>query len=283
MIQIQRGSRINPVTQIAFEYLFSVARVLASRGFTVKSEGMGDDTLLAKTVWTVSEAEIVFNIFNDVVHRKELRDYIEGTTVIPSGAITPLTAHSNFIKERGRFSTTFEWYLSELLIKRFGALSSSYGVMVNDICRNSDNGQSGDFDVLSILGDMNLLYIECKSGAIDQGSIKKAIERGFSLHCIATVIIVENLPEDALIKLLKMKYPNLDREIECYKLAIKDRRDSEVYKWFNCYFVRTSKNIEAKLQTVLRLIEFSRISITQSSEPDEESYATMGYEFAKCQ
>jgi hypothetical protein len=280
MILIKRNTKINP-NQIQLENLFSVERVLASRGFIVKSEGMGEDTLLNQTCWTCNEADIVFNIFDNVTHRKELREYILGKTTTPSEAIKPLTSHSSFINDLGRFGTTFEWYFGELLVRRFKAFSSSYGVVVNDIYRNSDNGESGDFDVLSILGDMNLLYIECKSGATDPKNIKKAIERSYSLHCIATVIVVEKLPDEKLIEMLKMEYPSVPSISECYKLTIKNRPDCEIYKWFNCYFVRASKNVEGKLQTVLRLIEFTRISITQSTEPDETRYASMGYEITK--
>jgi len=106
-----------------------------------------------------------------------------------------LVENPAFIKDRNRFSSTFEWYLGELLIKSFGAFSSSYGVTVKDVRRNSDDGDVGDFDVLSILGDMNLLYIETKSGALKPDGIIKAIERSLALHCVATVIVVEKISD----------------------------------------------------------------------------------------
>jgi len=276
MIITKRGG-INP-NQIQLAQLFSVNRVLASRGFTIKSEGDGTDTLIPKTEWTPSEADLVFEIFNDKTSRKELLDFIEGKVSVPSVAISGLTNNVAFVKNRSAFSSTFEWYLGELLVKRFRAFSSSYSVIVNDICRNSDNGESGDYDVLSILGDMNLLYIESKSGSIDQCGIMKAVERSISLHCVATVVVVERLSNEILDGMLKgLKYPNLPSLSSYYELSIKGRADCVVYKWHNCYFVHATKNIEVQLQTVLRLIEYSRILITQCMIAGEGDFETMGY------
>jgi hypothetical protein len=72
-------------------------------------------------------------------------------------------------------------------------------------------------------------------------------------------------------------YPNLPSVSNYYELAIKGRSDSVIYKWHNCYFVHATKNIEVQLKTVLRLIEYSRILITQCMSAGEENFKNMGY------
>jgi len=74
-----------------------------------------------------------------------------------------------------------------------------------------------------------------------------------------------------------LRYPS-SSESRYYNLSIKGKEDSAIFKWKNCYFVNATKNIEGQLQTVLRLIEYSRIINTQMISAGEDDYKKMGYE-----
>jgi hypothetical protein len=286
MITIQHGrQRLSP-QQLQLEQLFSVKRVLASRGFTVQKEGDGTDTLLGKSEWSQNEADLVFNIFHKTNHRKELLEYINDKAEKSqlSQTVINLIETNGFNKNRNCFSTTYEWYVGELLVRKFMAFSSSYGVLINDIIRNSDEEKSGDFDVLSVLGDMNLMYIECKSGKTKQPSIKNTIERGIALHCTASVIIQQDINENGLKQKLSFDHPVFGYSEKPIKLNIKNQADSTIYKWFNCYFIDASEqigDIETKLKSVLRIIEASKSVINMSIEPSHDQYHAIGYELSE--
>jgi hypothetical protein len=278
------GSKIRP-KQIRLEELFSVERILSSRGFSVKKEGNGEDTILPKSTWSLTEANLVFEIFNDKNLRKELLNYIEDKVEIQSlsGSVLKLINIADFKKERQRFSTTFEWYVGQLMVRKFGAFSSSYGVLVEDVYRNSDNGTSGDFDVLSIMGNMALVYVECKSGNLTQKSIKNTLERGISLHCSASIIIQERLNENSLIQQVKsVEHPIFGNQYAIDKIGIKEKSDSLVYKWFNCYFIDSSlhtSDFESKIRTVLRVVEAKKNYDSIVTEPGDSVYEAIGYSF----
>lgn len=125
MIFIEGGTLLRP-KQIRLTELFTVERVLASRGFEVASEGVGLDTLVARSTWARNEADLVFRIFDDRQKRKSLLDCIEGKcTFDVDPDLQNMSSYPNFTSTRQAFSHTFEWYVGELLIRRFGAFSSS--------------------------------------------------------------------------------------------------------------------------------------------------------------
>lgn len=286
MILISGPTRTHP-KQLRLEQLFSVERVLSSRGFSVEKEGNGVDTILEKSAWTQQEADMIFGVFNIIDQRIELLHYIEDKIEKEnlSVIISNLIKINEFKKDRQCFSTTFEWYIGELLVRKFQAFSSSYGVKVKNICRNSDGGTSGDFDVLSILGDMNLLYVECKTGKISKDSITNTLHRSISLHCVASVFVGQKFSEEDLKnKLLSLNHPIFEGTCEVYKLNIKSQPESVIYKWFNCYFVNASEesgNLENKLKAVLRIIEGSRYVTNMAFNPSDDDYKAIGYNIIK--
>lgn len=283
MITIIDGTSLNK-NHIKLECLFSVNRVLSSRGFEVTVEGSGLDTLLEKSDWLTVEADLTFEIFNNESMRRELLSYVEGVGSVVSSGVQRLISNNDFKSDRERFSKSYEWYVGELLVRNFKAFSSSYGVKVSNICRNSDNGTSGDFDVLSILGDMSLLYLECKSGTTSQKSIKNTLERSISLHCVASIFFRQNINENSLRQQLNFDHPIFGHGGDIYKLNIKGVQDSTVYKWFDCYFIDASEsqgNIENKLRCVLRIIGARRSMINMSIDLSDGHYGAMGYELIK--
>lgn len=194
-----------------------------------------------------------------------------------------LILHPNFKRDRDKFSRTFQWYVGALLIKHFMAFSSSFDVKVKNIVRNTDNGTSGDYDVLSILGDMSLLHLECKTGKCKQNSIKNAFERSLALHSIATIFFLEKgTNRNSLKQQLKdLRHPKFGKLGKLLRIQIKNLSESEVYKWFDCYFVPANEEtgkVEEKLRTVMRVIAANRSALFESYQLSIEEYNTVGYE-----
>lgn len=287
MIDVIDGpTQISP-GQMRLPQLFSVERILASRGFQIESEGIATDTLLTKNPWTFEERNLMFEAFDNVIFRNELLTAIENPSLSSfHPEVSHLLALPTFERDRNKFSTTFEWYVGELLVRKFQAFSSSFGVNVEDIVRNTDNGTAGDFDVLTVLGDMNLLYLECKTGKCSQKSINNTIERSLALHSLASVIFMgTGTDENALRQQLRgLNHPLRSGRTSFVKFNIKNIPDSIVYEWYNCYFVpanETSGTVEIKLRAVLRLLAAHRTTILSLIRPDASEYNSVGYDYSE--
>ena len=231
MIFISGPTLVRP-KQIRLTELFTVERVLASRGFRVVSEGAGLDTVLPRNDWPIGEANLVFEVFDNRSKRAELLAFVNDQSVlVADNDVKKLINISGFNTTREAFSHTFEWYAGELLIRRFGAFSSSYSVNVADVMRNSDGETSGDYDVLSVLGTMDVLYLECKSGKFKGKKILNMVERARSLHVSASVMFVESLSETSLKDQIgSIHYPGLPASPALCKAQIKGIPESEIYR-----------------------------------------------------
>ena len=142
--------------------------------------------------WTQAEADAIYAVFRDPIHRAGLCSLIEGRTTVPSSPeIALVTALNDYVGDRNRFSSTFEWFVGELMIREFGALSASYGVEVKDLYRQKDGQAIGyDFDALCVLADVNLLFFECKTGALKPKSLENTLSRAMALHCTGAVVFL---------------------------------------------------------------------------------------------
>jgi hypothetical protein len=271
--------------QIRLEQIFSVQRLLASRGFLIKSECNEKDTLLT-SIWTDDDVDLIYKIFDEIVLRNALLISVSDKKISQQTPeiVKGLCTKQNFKFDRQAFSTTFEWYVGELMRRRFQAFSSSFGVTIQDVCRNLDDETAGDYDVLSILGNTEILYIECKTGEHPtRQKILNVIERSLSLHCIASVIL---LGTSININQLKQQldgqiYPTLEGSLEILKLQIKDVSNSAVYQWHDCYFVEANEHggqIEARLKTVLRLVAARQVESYRGFGFDADHYRRIGYQ-----
>jgi hypothetical protein len=278
-------TRLRP-SQIRFEELFSVERFLAARGFVITSEGSTEDTLLPNMPWEGNERLQTFEIFADPNSRRELLQFVNGTRNAPESArVKAFTELSGFVKDRQRFSTTFEWFVGELLVKRFLSFSSSFNVLVKDVT-NPDGRNIGDYDVLSVLGDMSLLYLECKTGSCTSEHIVKAVQRSVSLHCVACIIFLGGDKDLDVPGLLKgVRHP---RSHSPGRLAYIQRHgvsNSDVYAWYDCYLLPSigeeSGNVEERLRTVVRVIAAHRSSVFESQKPNPNGYKSMGYDYVE--
>lgn len=259
--------------------LIPVDKFLASRGFEVVSEGSTKHTLLPKQLdfWEPNELEMVFCVFDNPNLRNELRAVIKGSLADePCEAVRKLTSHESFKGDDKRFCTTFEWYIGELLVRRFGAFSSSFSVEVADVFRNSDGGTAGDYDVLAVLRDLSLLYIECKTGGVKVEAVRKTLERGLALHTGATVLLTsKELTNNQIIHLSR----GVDQPLPIYRISVKSSNAPPVYRCGDLHFITASianGDVMLGIRTLLRVINAHRHIDT--CEFDVDGYRSLGYD-----
>jgi hypothetical protein len=229
----------------------------------------------------------MFSIFENSESRADLLMTVSDTAHIPTSiAVRDLAARDEFVRDRQRYSSTFEWFVGELLIRKFQAFSSSFGVTVSNVLRNSDGGVSGDFDVLSVLGDMSLLYLECKTGKCHLSSIRRTIERGIALHSVASVILLDaGLSKATLLQQLRgQSHPRFGNLATLATIMTRGLEDSTIYEWGDCFFVSpisASGDVENQLRTVMRILAAHRSSILGEMRPLPREYNVMGYDYSE--
>lgn len=273
---------LNP-NQINLRELFSVEHILKSRGFNVKSSGKNEDLMIPKFYWPTIECDFLFEVFNSEKNRSEILKLIDKKIEKPnSKLVKTLCTIDGFKFDRKKYTTTYEWYIGELLVRKFSAFSYSYGVIIDKIKRNTTSTESGDFDVISVLRNTKLIYIECKSGKsknIEPEHILKCIERGLSIHCELSIMVIDGIIDEDILKWVTkdIKHPLANGCCLSY-IGIKNLKSSYVYEWGNCYFISSKKNIEEQFRTVLRINEARKIFDGYISGFDDESYSNLGYE-----
>jgi hypothetical protein len=278
-----KGSLLRP-KQLRLTELFSAERVLASRGFQIDKQGDGTDTIIPRNVWEAVEADAVFSAFNDVKARVELLHFSRGDGQMPTSPLAITVAQFlDFKKDHQAFTRTFEWYVGELLIRSFQAFSSSYGVEIKEILRSSGTSPAGDFDVLTVLGDTSLLYLECKTGGFDRAKTLAMIERAEVLHCAASVMFVGAPCTKVTIRemLKHAKYPRLPVTDAPRSISIKGVPGSDVFAWHDAYFVPADAGggeIEPKLRTILRMISARRIELDRVLTIEDSKFEQLGFE-----
>jgi hypothetical protein len=264
--------------QLDQQTLIPVDKFIASRGFEVVSEGTTKQTLLPKELdfWEPSEREMVFSIFDNIHLRTELRAVIKGSLASePCDSVYKLKNHESFKGNDKRFCTTFEWYIGELLVRRFGAFSSSFSVEVADVFRNNNGGAVGNYDVLAVLRDLSLLYIECKTGGVSVEDVRKTLDRGLALHTGATVLLTSReIADDKIVRLVR----DVGQVSTIYRISVNSGNAPPVYRCGDFYFIKAdiaSSDIVLNVRTLLRVINAHRHINT--CEFDIDGYRLLGY------
>jgi hypothetical protein len=270
--------------------LFSVNNILRSRGYSIDVEGDGSDIILSNFTWPSDKADLVFDVFDDTESRSQLLSYIAGkprtistakANILinhPDFSINPDDPARNFDLDRNKFSTTFEWYVGELLVRKFGAFSASYGIKFLTL-------PSEEFDVLAVLRNTNLVYIECKTGkkSFKRNPIEKCIDRGLKLHCEFCVIIyMERIDETALKQCLNTEdapFGNANTKLHSICINNDSERESKILEWHNCFFITASRNVEAQLSTVLRFIAAKKTVELYLCSYGNEVYERIGFQY----
>ncbi|MEQ9407543.1 MAG: hypothetical protein RIK87_07430 [Fuerstiella sp.] len=261
----------------------SVSSFLASRGFRVKSQASTGKTLLRrKEGWTREERQLLFDIFHSTALRMELLEFIEADKPVTSEHVLRLIESDGFSRGRNQFSSTFEWYVAELLVREFGAFSSAFGVRIADIKRNVDDGDPGDFDVLSVLRNMQLLYVETKTGRFGRKDVRKAVQRGLAIHSLATVMLVgRSVTSDRVRQVLSgYTHPRMSAVDRFIEISVKDLDESNVFRCLDCFFVpadSTSSDLESKIRTVLRVLAADVAEKNRITGLDADTYEKVGY------
>jgi hypothetical protein len=250
-------------SQILLSEIFSVERILAARGLTVLRADNITQTLMRISEPTEAEIADFFVNFDTT----EKRRAILASIVVGSG--------EKYNDDRKRFSTTLEWYIGELLVRKFQAFSSAFGVRVRNTIRPTAD-EMGDFDVLAVLGDMTLFYAECKSGEVKFDEIQKAVERGLVLGATATVIIYEK-DQDVRLLLKGKIYPGLDHACRTDEIAVTNLNNSNILMWHDAFFLDASNGLENKIQTCLRLVAQRKNGYLQVFGADVEYLAGRGF------
>lgn len=260
--------------------LFSVKNILSAQGFEVKKEDKGNN-LLIKTLDKKGypNKEDLFAIFNDFNLRKELLNVIERNGDSSQLAqVNRLVQHADFQCDRNKFSYTFEWYMGELVVRKFNAFAYSYGVEVQDIKRNETNTYAGDYDVLVVLRNLNLIYIECKTGKFNREGILKSVGRALSLHCDFVIIMIDNpINEDQLRNKLKGASHPLLPIHHLNQIQTKGNKASLIYDWMNCYLLTSSGDIEEQIKTVLRVNQAKKILPQYMFGYENHEFEQLGY------
>jgi hypothetical protein len=271
---------INP-NQINIRLLFSVKDILLSRGFKLLSENDLNDTLISgnynETIDNHKLFNSLFQIFHSVTLRNELLRFIENNTEPKNHIVSDLVKSERFLPERHLFSNSFEWFIGELMVRKFSAFSYSFGTRINEVLRNSDDGNVGDYDTLVVQRNTNLIYFECKTGRYDRRAIMKSIERSISLHTEFIVFFIMGSINETKLSdcLINADYPNF-KNPRLLKVNIKTS-DVSIYKWHNCYFISGEENIEEQLRTVLRINQAKKIMVLYQTEIEDNLYSSLGY------
>lgn len=277
---------------IDLDDIFAVDKILKSRGFDVVKFGTPDELILKGMQLPKNsvgsrvrndDTELVYQIFNNTKLRNDLLKFLNDDN---QGSLSPellkLTEKENFQKNRQSFSTTFEWYIGELMVREFSAMASKFGVIVDNISRSSAATDSpGDFDVITILRNLGIAYFECKTGGFNRSKILKAVERSLALHCEFVIMFIDgHIKEDKLKQSLnKVNYP-LTEYNSLKKVSI-NSLDTSIYSWMNCYFITTASDIHTQMKIVLRVNTAMKIINHLSSGENPDIYQKLGYEIVK--
>lgn len=267
--------------QHSMHQLFSVKNILSAHGFDVKREDQGNNLLIKNLhQQAYPNQEHLFTIFNDLVKRKELLGIIKNPDAHSQNSeVRRLVTHPDFQNDRNKFSYTFEWYIGELMIRKFRAFSYSYGVEVQDIQRNETNTYAGDYDVLAVLRNLHLIYVECKTGKFNQESILKCVGRALALHCDFVIVMIDNpIYEDQLRNKFKgVSHPLLPIH-HLNQIQIKNNQGSLIYDWMNCYLLTSLGDIEEQIKTVLRVNQAKKILPQYMFGYERHEFEQLGYE-----
>jgi hypothetical protein len=263
--------------------LFSVSDVLLSNGFLVTEQEAGE--LLVSNLKSDNALRIkVFNAFNSKERRKELFELCTGQIQSSKSEEVKEIEHLLTLS-RDRYTNTFEWYIGELFVVKFKAFSYSYGITIDNIIRNSKQTQSGDFDVIAILRNTNIVYCECKSGKmtnVESPQILKWIERGSAIHAELSIMVLDDIIDEQTLtwNLEQIKHPiNTPRSLT----KVRTKKESvPIYEWGNSYFVSSKANIEEQLRLVFRFNNAKKMAWTYANSPlTKEGFSVLGYDLER--
>ncbi len=159
-------------------------QTLKQRGYEIVSQGDETDILLPKTKdKTILEPleEILYFFMKKESFRKNFRDWAYGNKLseeadkIVKSYITICKIYDkNFVEIEknkdemiSKYAHTFEWFISELMCREFGAKESGFNIYLTEV------DPDDEFDCIALI-DAGLVFIECKTG---EGTIFKELKK----------------------------------------------------------------------------------------------------------
>lgn len=153
-----------------------ISNQLRQRGHEVTAQGKLTDTMLPDTNSANLTAfiNILYTLMDNESFRKNIRNWAYESkieTKYQKLIDSYISLANNFDKsflskisssplKIARYSKTFEWYISELLTREFGAKSTGFGIRLKDA--NTDD----EFDCIGVF-DEGVVFVECKTGKDD--------------------------------------------------------------------------------------------------------------------
>lgn len=181
----------------------TIENLLRQRGHEVTKLGQDKDILIPRiddpNLSKVFK-DLLFNLMLKPSFKKSLRDwaYTENPPLENRFDLVDsyLNIGSRFNKDFGKlrnnaelrrsfYATTFEWYISELMMRKFGARASGFGICLKDA--NPDD----EFDSISVIDD-GLVFVECKTGKESLLSgVEKFVRRDAELSAAYSLYIFD--------------------------------------------------------------------------------------------
>jgi hypothetical protein len=153
----------------------TIETLLRQRGHEVTKLGQDKDILIPR----INDADLskvfkdlLFNLMLKASFKQSLRDWAYSNQPCLENKFDLVNSYlnigSNFNKDFGKlrdnaelrrscYATTFEWYISELMVRKFGARVSGFGICLKDASPDDE------FDSISVIDD-GLVFVECKTG-----------------------------------------------------------------------------------------------------------------------
>lgn len=248
-----------------------LVQALKQRGYEVISQGDEADILLPKTENTAilqPLKKILYSLMRKEQFRKNFRDWAYGRA--PDGEALKIikayiTICEDYDKSLGgieknkngmisRYAHTFEWYISELMCREFGAKESGFNIRLAEV----DPGD--EFDCIALIDD-GLVFIECKTG---KGTIfaelGKFVRRDEELAAAYSFFIFDR--GYTFSKKAKEDIPDIkNSEARELRLSSVTKINSDGAVFYNIvsgtrYFLATSgfDNLEKRLRLMIRYV-----------------------------
>lgn len=252
-----------------------LAQALKQRGYEIISQGNETDILLPKTGdATILRAlkEILYFLMKKESFRKNLRDWAYGNAPakesleIIRAYITICKVYDKSLEEIegnkdkmiSKYAHTFEWYISELMHREFGAKCSGFNIHLTEVDPNDE------FDCIALI-DEGLVFIECKTGeGAIYAEVGKFVHRDEELAAAYSFFIFDR--EYTFSKKDKEDIPDI-KSSEAKKLGLismtKISADGAVFYSIvsgTRYFLATSgfDNLDKRLRLMIRYVFLKR-------------------------
>lgn len=197
-----------------------LARLLRQRGHDIVSEGYSKDILVPRanedSAVMQGFEDILYNLMRRETFRKSFRNWAYGNKVsdeyleLIKSYITLGTAFDkDFIDIESsanmkiqKYSHTFEWYVSQIFLREFGARAAGFNI------RLKDADPDDDFDCIALV-DNGLVFVECKTGkAALYSEIEKFVRRDGELAATHSFFIFDR---DYTFTKSKQDIPNIKK------------------------------------------------------------------------